>query len=87
MLRTTIFTGALALAALVAGHGLAVADETVIEKRTVEQAAPERVIEERTVRQAPPAVEKRTEKTVVTKDNDNDNENDNKVDVEVDVDD
>lgn len=87
MLRSTII-GCCALGALVAVAGAARADEeTVIEKRTVEETAPpvrERVIE-RTVEQ-PPAAEKRTETTVVTKDNDNENDNAN-VDVDVDVDD
>ena len=84
MLRSTI-TGGVALGALVALSGLAIADETVIEKRTYEETAParERVIEERRVEQ-PPAVEKRTEKTVVKDKDDNDNAD---VDVDVDVND
>lgn len=73
----------LAAAAVVAVSALAFAEETVIEKRTVEEsgtvAAPprERVVEERTMTQDAPVVKKRTETVTTTSDNDNDNDNDN----------
>ncbi len=73
----------LAAAAVIAVSALAFADETVIEKRTVESdavVAPpprERVVEERTITQDPPVVKKRTETVTTTSDNDNDNDNDN----------
>lgn len=71
----------LAAAAVVAVSALAFAEETIIEKRTVEESdavpAPrERVVEERTVTQDAPVVKKRTETVTTTSDNDNDNDND-----------
>lgn len=82
----TLLNGMLACTAVVAVAALAYAEETVIEKHTVESqhevVAPppvEHRVEERTVTQQPAMVKKRTD-TVVTheRDNDNDdNENDN----------
>ena len=80
MLATFLLT----LTAVVGMSALAFADDTtVIEKRTEEHQAVEvapaprdRVIEERTVTQ-PPAVQKRTDTVVKTKEHDNDDDNDN----------
>lgn len=79
----TLLNGMLACTAVMAVTALAYADETVIEKHSVESqhevVAPpvERRVEERTVTQEPAVVKKRTD-TVVTHERDNDNDdNDN----------
>ena len=83
MMRTFV-SGVLAFAAVFAVSALAVAEETVIEHRTVEseqkavEVVPEvkdRVVEERTVTKDAPVVQKRTD-TVVTTTGDNDNDDD-----------
>ena len=85
MIRTFI-SGMLAFGAIFAVSALAVAEETVIEHRTVEteqkavEVVPEvkeRVVEERTVTQKPPVVQKRTDTVVTTGDDDNDDDDDN----------
>ena len=84
MMRTML-SGLLAFTAIFAVSALAVAEETVIEHRTVEseqkavEVVPqvkERVVEERTVQERP-AVQKRTDTVVTTSDNDNDDDDDN----------
>ena len=74
----------LAAVAIFGVSALAVAEETVIEHRTVEseqkavEVVPEvkdRVVEERTVTKDAPVVQKRTD-TVVTTTGDNDNDDD-----------
>lgn len=82
-----VVNGLLACGAVLAVTALADAEETIIEKRSVESqhetvpAAPavrEQRIEERTVTQQPPTVKKRTDTVVThTRDNDNDDEDDN----------